>query len=47
MITMLLSAALVATTAGAYVHGHALGMRQVEAELQAIAAADARRPTDA
>ncbi len=38
MITLLLSAAMVATIAAAYIHGHSAGMSQVYAEAEALAA---------
>lgn len=37
------SAALVAAVAASYTHGHALGIRQGEAEMLAIIEAEARR----
>lgn len=45
MIAFALSAALVVAVAGAYAHGHALGVRRGEAETFAFLEAEARRPT--
>lgn len=45
MIALALSAALVAATALAFTHGHALGVRRGEAEAVAFLKAEARRMT--
>lgn len=45
MTALLLSTALVAATALAFVHGHALGLRRGEAEAFAFLEAEARRVT--
>lgn len=45
MIAFAFSAALVAAVAGAYAHGHALGVRRGEAETFAFLEAEAGRLT--